>query len=310
MSAKVNRRTVLAATAATAVTAVTAAAAALPGQAQSTTALPSRSDGGSTLPEPAAPEPAQAPPEKPILKAVKFGMVGEELSVEDKFRLLQDLGFDGVELGMGDLQDPKEAVAAREKTGLPIHGVVLGSVDNIGSAVDRAVLYGATSVLVVAGRVNENMPYEENWKVTIGKIQAAVEYAHTKKIQLLLENVWNNFLWSPREMRYYLNECPGIGVYFDVGNCVRVGWPEHWIASLGQAIGKLDIKEYSREKQNNEGLWKGFDVKLGEGSIDWPAVCAALKQIGYRGWATAEVPGGDRNELADIAARMDRLLVL
>lgn len=245
-----------------------------------------------------------------IKKAVKFGMIGEDLPAEDKFRLLQDLGFDGVELGMGDKVDPAEAVAAREKTGLPIHGVVLGSVDGIEGAVDRAVMYGATSVLLVAGRVNENMPYAENWKETTKAIRAAKAYAADKKIDLLLENVWNNFLLSPLEMQHYVDRIRGIGVYFDVGNVVRFGWPEHWIPVLGDRIGKLDIKEYSRDKQMNEGLWKGFDVKIGEGSIDWAAVRAELAKIDYQGWATAEVAGGDRARLADIAARMDKVLGL
>ena len=33
-----------------------------------------------------------------IKKAVKFGMIEEDLSVLDKFKLLKSLGFDGVEM--------------------------------------------------------------------------------------------------------------------------------------------------------------------------------------------------------------------
>jgi len=36
----------------------------------------------------------------------------------------------------------------------------------------------------------------------------------------------------------------------------------------------------------------------------------ALAEINYQGWATAEVPGGDRARLQDIAQRMDRVLDL
>jgi hexulose-6-phosphate isomerase len=114
------------------------------------------------------------------------------------------------------------------------------------------------------------------------------------------------------EMARYIDEIdsPWFGAYFDVGNCVRVGWSEHWIRILGDRIKKLDIKEYSRQKQNDEGLWQGFQVNIGEGSIDWEAVRAALKDINYSGWATAEVSGGDRTELAAIADRMDKVLSL
>jgi hypothetical protein len=99
-----------------------------------------------------------------------------------------------------------------------------------------------------------------------------------------------------------------VGWYFDVGNCVRFAWPEHWVQVLGDRIFKLDIKEYSRKLQKEEGLWKGFGVELTEGSIDWAAVMRALDAIPYRGgWASAEVKGGDAERLTDIARRMDTI---
>ena len=105
-------------------------------------------------------------------------------------------------------------------------------------------------------------------------------------------------------------ENDAIGAYFDVGNIVNYGWPEHWIAALGHRILKLDIKEYSRSRRDNEGLWKGFQVKIGDGDCDWPAVRRALKTIDYHGWATAEVPGGDQLRLQEVAERMNKVLAL
>jgi len=249
-----------------------------------------------------------------IKKAVKFHMIDEDLSVTDKFKLLEDLGFDGVEIVRRKGPDPAEAVKARETTGLPIHGITNSSDPDITGAVDLAKLYGATSVLLVAGRVNEETPYDENYRVVQERIRQALPYAEKQQIKLLVENVWNNFLLSPLEMARFVDELesPWAGVYFDVGNVVRIGWPEHWIRILGKQIGKLDIKEYSRTKQFNEGARKGFDVEIGdpEGDCGWPAVRQALLEIDYRGWATAEVPGGDRQRLANIAERMDRVLDL
>jgi L-ribulose-5-phosphate 3-epimerase len=129
------------------------------------------------------------------------------------------------------------------------------------------------------------------------------------EIHIALENVWNNFLLSPLELCRYIDEfeSPWIGSYFDVGNVVRFAWPEHWIEALGPRILKVDVKEYSRKKQNDEGLWKGFAVELHEGDCDWPAVMKAFDAIGYSGWFTAEIPGGGEDRLRDIAARMDRI---
>jgi len=90
---------------------------------------------------------------------------------------------------------------------------------------------------------------------------------------------------------------------------VRFGWPEHWIQALGSRIGKLDIKEYSRKLKHSKGPGAGFRVKLGEGDCDWPAVMQSLADIGFKGWATAEVSGGGAERLNDISQRMDRIFV-
>jgi len=55
-------------------------------------------------------------------------------------------------------------------------------------------------------------------------------------------------------------------------------------------------------------MGKGFDFPIGQGDINWKRVREELQKIQFRGWATAEVPGGDRQKLADISSQMDRVL--
>jgi len=143
-------------------------------------------------------------------------------------------------------------------------------------------------------------------------VKKALPLAAELGVQILFENVWNGFLLSPLEAARYVDafESPWVGWYFDIGNIVNFGWPEQWIAILGPRIKKLDVKEYSRKRRDDEGLWKGFQVEIGEGDCGWPAVMAALDAIGYEGWASAEVQGGDAARLADIARRMDRVFAL
>ena len=247
-----------------------------------------------------------------IKKAVKYGMVGEGKTPLEKLQLLKDLGYDGVEPNFNEV-DMGELARASEATGLPVHGVVKGwSFEDINVCIDQAKDIGATSVLIVAGKVDENMPYAQNYVETQEKMKRAGEHAANREIHLLVENVWNNFLLSPLEMARYIDEIdnPWVGAYFDVGNVHRYGWPEHWVPVLGKRIVKLDIKEYSTKIMNDEGLWKGFQVEIGDGTIDWAAVRRELGALEFSGWATAEVGGGNRQRLADIAARMDRVLDL
>ena len=248
-----------------------------------------------------------------IKKAVKYGMIAGDEPVEAKLAMLKQIGYDGVEPSLKDKVDHKQLRSASQATGIEIHGFVNGwGLDDIPESIELAHELGAKSVLVVAGRVDAKNPYDEIYKVSQAKIGAAIPLAEQAGVTLLVENVWNNFLLSPLEMARYIDQfdSPTVGVYFDVGNVVRYGWPDQWVRILGDRTKKLDIKEYSRKIQRDEGLYKGFQVELGDGDCDWPAVRRALAANHYEGWATAEVRGGDRQRLADISQRMDRVLNL
>ncbi len=261
-----------------------------------------------------------------VKKCLKFGMVREELSILDKFKLLKDIGFDGVEMDSPNELANREIVAARDSTGLEIPGVVNSvhwraplshpdpsvrkeCVDSMITALQDCREYGGTTVLLVPGVVNAEIAYADAYHRSQEEIRKLLPVTEETGIKIAIENVWNNFLISPIEAARYIDEFdhPNIGWYFDVGNIVRYGWPEQWIRTLDHRILKLDVKEYSREKQRNEGLWKGFDVELTEGDCNWPAVLDALKDIGYNGWASAEVPGGDRKRLEKISLLMDKI---
>ena len=250
-----------------------------------------------------------------IKKAIKFHMVRDKLSVEDKFRLIRDLGFDGVETRVALGKENEELVRsyanASEKTGLPIHGLIHSNNPTLAEAIDQAKMLGATSVLHVVGYKPDGS-YLENYHRTQDIVRRALDHAQKHQVMILCENVWASHLIEPIGMARFIDELesPMVGIYFDVGNVVRWGWPHHWLEVIGDRAKKLDIKEYDLDIAMKEGMRKGFGKPLGEGSIDWKKVREQLKVIGYQGWATAEVPGGDRDRLADVAAQMDRVLDL
>lgn len=264
-----------------------------------------------------------------IKKSLKFGMVEEDLSLLDKFKMLKELGFDGVELDSPNDLNQDEILEAKEKTGLLIPGVVNSlhwekplsdpdpkvraeCVRSMETALRDCKVYGGTTVLLVPAVVNQSISYQDAYKRSQEEIRKVLPVAEETGIKIAFENVWNNFLLSPLEAARYVDEFedPMVGWYFDVGNIVRYGWPEHWIEVLGDRILRLDVKEYSRDKQQNEGIWKGFDVEFMEGDCNWPVVNKALEKIGYEGWASAEVKGGDRKRLKVISEKMDAIFGL
>ncbi|SEI71983.1 hexulose-6-phosphate isomerase [Dyadobacter sp. SG02] len=265
-----------------------------------------------------------AAPRPMVKKSLMWGMVKEDLSVMDKFKLLKDLGYDGVELDSPDKLDMKEVLAARDKTGLLIPGTVNSMhwklplsdpdpkkreecVKSIEKALWDTKEYGGSTVLVVPGVVNANVTYGEAYERSQAEIRKLLPIAEKTGVKIAIENVWNQFLLSPLEAAKFVDDFknPMVGWYLDVGNVLRYSWPVSWIEALNKRILKLHLKEFSFKKQNDLGLWKGFDVEFMEGDCNWAEVNKALQKVGYSGWASAEVSGGDRKRLLTIREKMD-----
>ena len=271
---------------------------------------------------------AKAPAKVTLKKSLGFGMIKEELSLTDKFKLVKDLGFDGIEFNTPIDLDKAEILEAKTKSGIELPSVVnkdhwkkpLSDPDpevrrqcirSVAQSLQDVKDFGGDTVLVVPGVVNEKVGYEQAYKTALNSIRELIPYAEKTGMQIALENVWNNFLISPVEAKRFVDEInhPLVGWYFDIGNILRYGWPEHWIKTLHSRIMKLHIKEFSRELMNTKGLREGFKVNLLEGDNNWPVVMKALSEINHQGgWLTAEVSGGDRVRLKDVSERMDKII--
>jgi hexulose-6-phosphate isomerase len=259
-----------------------------------------------------------------VRPAVKFHMLESEAPVRERFRAIRDAGFAGVEFRSPNDHDTDALVEARDATGLEVIGVVagwkhFGSTDpatlkqshaELGTALQDAADYGASLVLLVPETVDAEMPYDQAYDRSIREIKKALPRAEALGVRIGIENVWNNFLLSPREFAAYVDafESEWVGAYFDIGNVAKHGWPEQWIRILGDRILRLDVKGFSADLMNERGPAAGFEADIGQGTIDWAAVRAALGDIGYDGWAVAEESGGDAARLQAVAKQMTRVL--
>ncbi len=257
-----------------------------------------------------------------VYKSVKWGMIQDGGSVLEKFQRQKELGYDGMELispmSPSLIAELKEA---SHSTGMPIHGVVnmvhwnqrLSDPDESVRAIGRQALeqslhdahdLGGSSSLLVVGKVTgEDETHDDVWNRSIPEIRKVLPLASRLGIRVLVENVWNGFCETPEQLRDYIDEIdsPWVGVYFDIGNAQKFSPPANWIRVLGSRIVKLDVKGW--------GKAGGFG-KIGDGDVDWPEVRLALQEIGFTGWCTAEVAGGDQERLADVATRVDKALKL
>src|SRR5690349_7861859 len=261
---------------------------------------------------------------KPRLKkAVKFDMIKIKAPIRDKLALVKKLGFLGVEMDSPSAINRDEAVRARDETGVAIHGVIdsvhwdkghrLSSPDSAArakglaaliGALDDAKLYGADTVLLVPGVVDREVTYQQCWDRSQAEVRKAIPHAEKLGVRIAIEVVWNNFITKPEQFVEYVDafQSPSVGAYFDCSNMVKFGVKSgDWVRALGKRMLKFDFKGYSKAKG-----W----VPIGEGDEDWPDVLRALAEVGYDGWATAEVTGGGEKELREVADRMNRILGL
>lgn len=271
-----------------------------------------------------------------IFKTCKWGMIqGDTKTVLEKFKLCKEVGFDGMELinpmnfgepgaaSSPEKADPKiaEVLAASRETGMPVHGLVnihgnrkahIASPDEATREKGRALLeksvrnchaYGGSAILLVPGKVGgPDETHDDVWKRSIEQIRKVLPVASRLGVRICIETVWNKFCEKPEQLRDYVDEVgsPWFGVWLDIGNVRKLGPSEDWVRVLGTRIVKIDVKGYSKKN--------GLKSKIGDGDINWPAVCDALAAVNYCGWASAEVPGGDGKWLADVTKRMDRVL--
>lgn len=133
---------------------------------------------------------------------------------------------------------------------------------------------------------NEVIDYDIAWERAVAAFIELGYKAGEKGITICIENIWNKFLLSPIEMKYFLGQVSSdyVKVYFDTGNCMLYGYPEHWIKILGSDIKRVHLKDFRRGTSNLLGF-----VDLLAGDVDFVKVIGQLESVGYDGWVTAEI---------------------
>jgi len=230
--------------------------------------------------------------------------------IDQNLTIAADAGYHGVEVSLDpedDLGDP-EAIDNRKER-IEAHGLAIPSVltpgfwqhpltstdpktrergVEIGEQLIRAAdRLGAEVVLVVPGQVDEETPYDDAYDNAVEGLRELASVAAEHGVTIGVENVWNDFLYSPLEFTDVIDAAAAVGpvgAYFDVGNVLRVGHPDQWIRILGDRLVAVHVKDYDAGIDNANG----FTYPL-QGDVPWERVADALDAVGYDGWIAPEV---------------------
>ena len=260
----------------------------------------------------------------------------------EAIKLAKDAGFEGIELALDATGEISAEATDEQLAALKAYADELGmAIPSLSSSlcwgdsltsddpaerqrahetivhqIRCAKALGAETVLVVPGSVSVEfvperpvIPYDVAYDRALEEVKKLVPVAEEYGVEIGIENVWNRMLLSPLEMRQFIDSVGSdmVGVYFDTGNVVFSGYPEHWINILGKRIKKVHFKDYRR----NPGGLNAF-VDLLAGDVDWKAVMAAFKNIGYEGWAAGEMipqyAQGSDQIIYNTSASMERIM--
>jgi len=248
------------------------------------------------------------------------------ISVDDTINLCQNAGYEAVELTVREGTDLHPALSELEfreiankfsmanieiasLAGLKGNLLTLNdderqaAKESLAQSIKIAGLMGVGAILVHPGQLAVGGTYQQVWDSLVILIKDLIYLAKREQVAISLENVWNKFLLSPKEMREIIDEIGSewVGAYLDTANMMAYGYPEHWIRELGSRVKRVHFKDFKRREHQF--------VNLLDGDTDWPIIMAELRQIGYQHPVIHEV-GGDISVQIDLAKRMREIVAM
>lgn len=271
------------------------------------------------------------PAGKRLLLACKLGMIpkevdGRALSVVDRLRLAGEAGFDGVDFDQAGEFTPAQARDAVRESRVFVHNAInhehwskrLTSANqedrdngraNIEHCLRVSHAAGGSGVLIVVGRGSDG-PADVIEQRAREEIQTLLPLAASLGQMILIENVWNQMMYdhdappeqgAERFVQFVDSfNSPWVGMYYDLGNHWKYGQPGEWLRTFGGRCVKLDVKGFSRAKN------KFVDITDPDDDMPWTHIRQALDDIGFSGWATAEVKGGGLERLTQVREQMQK----
>lgn len=273
-------------------------------------------------------------------KSIGGNIFPHGMSFEQGLKLLKRAGFDGVELWLGDRPQfemrTSDAQIRELKTKIQDAGLEVSDVANsldwdenlssrdpakrqaafrhIERQLEAAQILNCDAILIVAGIVTSETPYNEVYNRCLDSLNRLSDSAAKAKVKIGVENCCSEqkFLLSPREFDAFLAavDSPWVGIHLDVGNIHDTGFAEQWIEVLGPRITRVHVKDVLKHRGRCGDQSVYTNIFLGDNN--WRAIRDAFTKVGYDGWLIAEMEARYRyapdQQVFDTSAALSRII--
>ena len=164
-----------------------------------------------------------------------------------------------------------------------------------------AHVLGIEAILLNPGGLGVEGSYVQAWDGMLGVMREVAPIAEENGVVVGIENVWNMFLLSPREMAEFVDAVGSdyVAAYLDTANMMLFGYPEHWIRDLGSRIKRVHFKDFKRADRTFPPLM--------DGDTDWPTIMRLLREIDYDSYLIHEIgppPGTSKAKARELQIEM------
>lgn len=229
---------------------------------------------------------------------------GGLFDLEDRFRRLLEIGYDGTErLRVNDAADLVTKAARIRRLGAEFATVAAPTAD---LTIEWTVAMGKSYVWTdVLGK-------KRDFDTFCRQVEIQAESCKRWGIDVALHNHMGTLVETQVELETFLNRCPNAKLVLDTAHLAAAegGDPLKIVRDFGDRLAMVHVKDWvSTDPSAEHWVDRGYFVELGAGNIglDNAAIVEELKRIGYDGWICVEHDKHLREPMEDLAASREYL---
>ena len=161
---------------------------------------------------------------------------------------------------------------------LALPGTTEQNVADLARVMEFADAAGIGSVFILPGVVNPGQSRDQAARVSIESLRALMEVASHHKARLCIEAHVHSLAESPAMVRR-LVDATGIGLVLDYAHFACLGYRQEEVDVLAPHAVHVHLRQ---------ARMGALQAKFGQGTLNFPAMFATLRDAGYQGWLALE----------------------